>query len=204
MAESTPPTQKQSSNKIIFIILGIALIIFLCMCCCIFSFFIVSLESYNNPKILQEDLTPTRDYTLEEDVPDSVRTVRAGIGDTVDMDKYQFKVIRSEVGEGFDNAEYPVLDDFESLSLEVEIINTGSTEIAYNSYSFNFAIIDDNGYSHYPILSGGKEPKLDFGTITIGESITGWITFEVPKNRNSLDLEFNNYYGNEKIIVKID
>lgn len=53
-----------------------------------------------------------------------------------------------------------------------------------------FKVFDQDGFE-YGIEFVGREPALGFGEVRSGQSVQGWITFEVPETTSSLALAYS-------------
>ena len=85
------------------------------------------------------------------------------------------------------------------ITIEVSYRNDSEANIM-NDPSL-FVLKDQNGYKYERTLWGGKEPRFSSGVLPSGDSVRGFITYEVPKNARGFYVVYSNPQG-EIIVFK--
>lgn len=111
------------------------------------------------------------------------------LGDTIRLSGGEF------VG---DQADLTVLEGFVSppepgstaprYAFLVEITGLDAEVFPYNLR--DFSLFDDQAFEYQPLSSGGNEPRLEFGDLTPGRKVRGWLTFEGPAQSSFVELEY--------------
>lgn len=124
------------------------------------------------------------------------------LGDTIRLSGGEF------VG---DQADLTVLEGFVSLpeagstaprySFLVEITGLDAETFPYNLR--DFSLIDDQSFEYQPLDSGGSEPRLEFGDLTPGRKVRGWLTFEGPLQSAYVELLYAPALALEPAVVRV-
>jgi len=85
------------------------------------------------------------------------------------------------------------------ITIEVSYRNNSEINIM-NDPSF-FVLKDQNGYKYEKTFLGGREPRFSTGPLPIGDSVKGFITYEVPETAQGFYVVYSNPQG-EIIIFK--
>jgi hypothetical protein len=64
------------------------------------------------------------------------------------------------------------------VAVDVTITNTAQEEVPYNPFYFKVKAADNTEVN---ITIGGQEPGLKSGKLAPGDSVRGWVTFEMPE-----------------------
>lgn len=67
----------------------------------------------------------------------------------------------------------------------------------------DFSLLDDQGFEYQPLPSGGQEPRLEFGDLTPGRKVRGWLTFEGPATSSYLELQYAPALALEPALVRV-
>jgi hypothetical protein len=123
------------------------------------------------------------------------------LGDTVRLSGGEF------VG---DQADLTVLEGYVSpppagttaplYSFLVDITGLDAETFPYNLR--DFSLFDDQRFEYQPLFSGGQEPRLEFGDLSPGAKVRGWLTFEGPAQSSYVDLEYAPALALEAAVVR--
>jgi hypothetical protein len=75
----------------------------------------------------------------------------------------------------------------EYLTIEVRLVNTGDQTRRYSASDFQIDLDDGSRWERRL----GRSPDLLLGTIATGASAQGWLTFEIPTGRPTVQLIWN-------------
>ena len=191
-AEVTQPIQKSGSNKTIFVVLAIAIILFLCFCCGIFMVMVLVINpastTYSDNTTLRQELEST---PVTEDIQ---RYEDDEVADVEDVDISIVDEIDNYVSE---DEFYTPNPEERLVAVQVSMENRSNGNYYFSSYYFN--IVDENNFSYQSMYTGSKEPNLESGYLGSDEKVNGWITFEVPVDAEDLTLTYYDYSSGEKI-----
>lgn len=195
-AEVTQPVQKSGSNKTIFIVLAIAIILFICFCCGLFMATMM---------LVTPTSTTTNDDTFEtfgvdenKSEPDNKSVEYLDFDETANFDGLEISI--TDVDTEYmpeETTYYYLAPDKRYFAVEVFFVNRSDEPVYYSD--FDFKMKDSDDYSFLNIYSGAKQPTLSSGTLPTGQMIRGWITYEVPLEDTDLSLVYSGDYGNRSV-----
>lgn len=81
------------------------------------------------------------------------------------------------------------------LGVRVEIAGKTEHEVPVNPFYARLVDQDRDGYA-YAATFGGCEPALKSAHVSKGQSLSGWITFEIPEKAKGLELTYSPYILN--------
>lgn len=204
MSENIAASSASSATKSFFggitgtlgVVVGLILV--LCLCCGGLAFFVSMSKDNNEPTKVNEN-TSTSD-TSNTGTDSTLSEFK--VGDQVKLGDITFTV-----NEYLDN--YLSDNQFERpasgnryVAVDVKIDNTGnSSEYIYLS---NFNIQDANAYKYEAKWYEIKAPGLKSGDVAKGNSLRGWVTFEVPNEATGLKLSFSpGFWSSKEIKVNL-
>ncbi|MCA9380400.1 DUF4352 domain-containing protein, partial [Candidatus Dojkabacteria bacterium] len=172
-AEVTQPIQKSGSNKTIFVVLAIAIILFLCFCCGIFMVMVLVI---NPASTTYSDNTTIRQELESTPVIENIQ--RYEDDEVADVEDVDISIV-DEIDNYVSEDEFYTPNPEERLvAVQVSMENKSNGNYYFSSYYFN--IVDENNFSYQSMYTGSKEPNLESGYLGSDEKVNGWITFEVP------------------------
>lgn len=116
-------------------------------------------------------------------------TEEANMNETVNIGGLTLKVISIS---DYDGGQFPILrEDSKLISVEVELTNLNLEPYSYGSHH-NFMVLNEKGVSIMSVLisSMKKEPILSEEILKKGESIRGYVTFEIPVDFKETSLKY--------------
>lgn len=192
-ADPVQPVQKSGSNKTIFIVIAVALILFLCFCCGLFLLMVTLLNPVS--RMTTGDDLDNYHNGITENTRDQVEYI--DLDETADIDGLEMSIL------DYDENYVPV-DEFEQaedgmkyIAVELNLENYSQNSIYYSDY--NFKVKDTDGYSYQTTSFGTKEPVLGYGTLNIDDTVRGWVTFEVPLEVNEFTLVYSGSFGDKSV-----
>lgn len=81
------------------------------------------------------------------------------------------------------------------MGVKLEIAGTSSREVPVNPFYARLVDRERDGYG-YAATFGGCEPDLKSAHVTEGQSMSGWVTFEIPEKATGLELTYSPYILN--------
>lgn len=88
------------------------------------------------------------------------------------------------------------------VAVEVSLENIGTGDINYHPEEFQLK--DDQGYSFNISYIGKRTPSFDPGTLTSGQTVRGYITFQVLNDAGPLELNFKPKWWNAgQVTIKL-
>lgn len=102
---------------------------------------------------------------------------RAKIGDKTDLKNYSL-IVHSMEDPTPGGQFFKPKAGFRWIALDVTI-TAAQNEVAYNPFYAKLKLADNTEVS---TTIGGKEPDLQSGKLTAGDSVRGWLTFEIPES----------------------
>lgn len=143
----------------------------------------------------------TKPEPANNQTPPPQQTQTFKVGDKIKLGDYYLTV------NGFEDYvdENPFIQPEEGnkfFIVDVTIENNGAEPKSYNE--LDFEIQDSVSYIYDSYLSL-KEPSLQSGDLQPGRNVRGWITFEIPKNAQGLELIYQpDWWDAGQIIVKLE
>jgi len=125
------------------------------------------------------------------------------IGDSVQLGDYILTVHGIEDNVSYDPNDYnKPKDGYKYFAVEVSVENKGSEVNPYNLY--DFTLQDKNGYTYDIAIWVIKEPSFSSGDLQPGRKIRGWLTYEVSKTAENLELIYQpDWFDSGQVIVKL-
>lgn len=121
------------------------------------------------------------------------KTTEAKFGDRVDINEGWFLVV--EQPEEYKPTGYSTPKEGNKyISTKITYENTSEKPDSYSTY--NFKLKDNKDFS-YNDTYGGKEPRIDSGNLEAKGKVTGYMTFEIPKDNEPASII---YSGSKSII----
>lgn len=161
----------------------VAVIFFCCLC------FGVAIFSVASSGDLQNEVSVSDANRDGNDTSDNSTDSNSGtytIDQTVTVDGKQITINSA--------ADYSVSDEFllpeagnKYYAINITVENTSDEQISYNF--LNYKLVDANGNS-FPTGFTTNEPEFTSGELQSGRRASGNLTFEIPEDLNSADLEF--------------
>jgi len=196
-AEVNQPIQKSGSNKTIFIVLAIAIFLFLCFCCG--TFMAIALFATPSPTIIEDNDRLTEIFDTVTPQRDEVEYL--DVEETANLDGLKLSVNEFDM-------EYMPEDDFYSpdtdmkyVAVELYMVNDSDESVYYSDY--NFKLKDSDNYSYGVVFGGAKQPTFSSGTLPAGQEHRGWITYEVPAKETVFSLLYTESFGGKSVEFSI-
>lgn len=145
-------------------------------------------------QIFDMDLPLPKADTANSNSQAEAKTSEAKFGDRVDITQGWFLTV--ETPEGYKAADSYSTPKEGNKFVSVKITYENTTD-KLNSYStFNFKLKDNKSFS-YSETYGGKKPNLESGDLESKGKVTGYLTFEIPKDSEPTSIIYN---GSKSII----
>jgi hypothetical protein len=130
------------------------------------------------PEVTAERQPLLPDPSAEHTVGDAIRLSGGEfVGDQADL-VVEEAVLLGPIAEGSGPA-YAFL---------VEITGLDPETLPYNLR--DFSLFDDEAFEYQPLFDGGEEPRLEFGDLSPGQGVRGWLTFEGPTDPAYVELVY--------------
>ena len=129
-AEVTQPVQKSGSNKTIFIVLAIAIILFVCFCCGLFMATMM-LATPTSTTTSDDNFKPF-DYEENKVEPDTESVEYLDFDETADFDGFELSI--TDVDAEYmpeDTTYYYLAPDKRYLAVEVFLVNNSGEPVYY-------------------------------------------------------------------------
>ncbi len=191
------PIQKSGSNKTIFIVLAVAIFLFLCFCCSVFmaiALFGTNTKTYDEV----EDFPVFESEEFEEDSDsDYVGVEYLNMDEKSNIDGIELSI--TELDQAYQpDQDYLFLDPSKKYyAVEVYLVNNSGESHYYSDYDFKLK--DSDSYTYPNIFSGSKVPSLASGTLPAGGEVRGWVTFEVPQTNEDFTLVYSDLSSNRSV-----
>ena len=83
----------------------------------------------------------------------------------------------------------------------VEITGLDPETFPYNLR--DFSLFDDESFEYQPLFDGGEQPRLEFGDLSPGQRVRGWLTFEGPADPAYVELVYGPALALEPARVRV-
>lgn len=164
---------------------------------------IIKSQGKDNLKIKMRDMNgywqifdmdlPLPETNKPSATPQTETTYQAKFGERVDITQGWFLTVESP--EEYKPTGYSTPKEGNKF-IVVKITYENTTDKP-NSYStFNFKLKDNQNFS-YSYTYGGKEPKIDSGDLEAKGKVTGYLSFEIPKDNKPISII---YSGSKSVI----
>lgn len=87
------------------------------------------------------------------------------------------------------------------VAYDVSITNTGTAPLDYNPFYADLKTADNR--EHNPGI-GAAEPSLKSGKLQPGETVRGWITFEIPNEAQPATFYYDPAFGKNRVTVNLN
>lgn len=181
------------------LIVGVILIIVL-LCCCCFLFMAAATPS-SGVRVIEND----SNTNTPQSIPGSPsrRADIFDIADTIDLGNTTLRV-----NEFLDNvqSEQEFIDPgqgkkFVSVDVSVGFKGNGSQYIGI----YDFILQGEDEYTYTPSIFEVKSPEFHGADLSRGETVRGWLTFEVPEDQDEFVLSFEpGFLSTEKAKVSLN
>ncbi len=131
---------------------------------------------------------PAFKVPVETDLEIKDTTETGELNETIELGDSAISV--SDIVNSSDNDQIVPDEDNRLLSVMINLENIGEEEMNYSED--DFVLVDTDTQTVYQPITNVVEPGLDSGTLQPGETISGYITFEVPKTATNLSLQYIN------------
>lgn len=146
----------------------------------------------NNWQVFDMDL-PIPETNNPSATPTTETTYQAKYGERVDISQGWFLTVESP--EDYISTNYSTPKEGNKfVTTKITYENTTDKPDSYSTY--NFKLKDNQNFSYSDTYSG-KEPKVDSGELEANGKVTGYITFEMPKDNNPVSVV---YSGSKSVI----
>lgn len=197
-AEVNQPIQKSGSNKTIFIVLAIAIFLFLCFCCG--TFMAIALFATPSPTIIEDNDRLTEIFDTVTPQRDEV--VYLDVDETADLDGLKLSVNEFDMEYMPEDDFYYPGTDMKYVAVELHMVNDSNEPVYYSDY--NFKLKDSDNYSYDVVFGGAKQPTFSSGSLAVGQELRGWITYEVPANETVFSLLYTGSFGEKSVEFSIE
>ena len=144
-----------------------------------------------------EETTVVEETTAEPSKYDNMENVYF-VGDTLEYDNIEIKYVSAENWKGYDSYFAPKSGN-KIIRLKFEIKNNGGTDLFISSYDFN-CYADDTAAEAYYMADDDLS-----ATVSSGRSASGYVYFEVPKDAEYTEVEYEtNFWTSKKAIFVVE
>lgn len=192
--EVVQPVKKSGSNKTIFIVLAIAILLFLCFCCAMFMATMLFVTPNSTTK-------ESEDNFFEEIERNTTAQKQDNLLDryeTANLEGLELRITDYETNYIPVSEYYNPDPEKRYVAIELNFVNN-SNELKYYAEN-HFKLLDsDNNTFLLDVFGYEKEPTLSIGNLAAGEEVTGWLTYEVPVEEYDFTLLYTGYNANGSV-----
>jgi hypothetical protein len=144
--------------------------------------------------------TPANPGTPATPAPANPNTpAKFKVGDVIALDDFTLQVNAVDLNVTSDNTFLKPDAGNKYIAADVKVTNKSSSSTYISSFSFD--VKDAEGFNYDADIFDIKEPALPSKSIANGDSVRGWVTFEVSQKSKSLELVFTPGVFSAKTIV---
>lgn len=194
--EQTVGTAKKSFLKGMGGVMGV--IVGLVICCFVVIIIVAVSQGNNTPTKIGENNNTSNNTTDNTNTAPQVFKIgdKIKIGDTT--------LTVNEIADNVDsgNPYIKPTDGKRYLAVNVKVDYSGSTS-EYTS-SLDFKLKDADAYKYDSTYLEIKSPQLQGSTVKSGDSLRGWITFEIPNSSKGLQLIYQpGFFSTNQAVVDL-
>ncbi|MCA9385970.1 DUF4352 domain-containing protein [Candidatus Dojkabacteria bacterium] len=166
-----------SKKNWLLVLIGIPFLCMLCVICTAIFLMIISANS-----------EPPRTPTSNEIQPTPIVTPNDfySIGQTTQINGHAITVHAVDNSVALTND--TLQPGIKSYAVEVSITNTENTP--FTPTTSHFQLFDEKGYTYIPSTTIPKKPDFISRTLDEGDTVRGWLTFEVQQDSDSYTLTY--------------
>lgn len=151
------------------------------------AFAVGSSDDESDAKVTDGEGTSTEAAKTEND------NLRVNVGDVLETDSVKITYVSS--GEYTDYGYFPPKDGNKIVYIELKAENIGDSDVYISCYNFD-CYADNNAMENY----FSADDDLD-ATISAGRTTTGKVYFEVPKDAETIEFEYEmDFWDDQKAI----
>lgn len=195
-------------SGVVIVIVVIILAIVLCCCACLGISMIggSTSTSYDGPRVVsgpgysepRTDTTPNVPAATGPTTTDKFK-----VGELIELDDMTIQVNAVDLNVTSDNTLFKPDAGNKYIAVDVKVTNKSSSSSYVSSFSFD--VKDVEGFNYDAEVFDIKEPALPSKNIANGDSIRGWVTFEVSQKSKSLELVFSpGVFSTKKVVVALE